>query len=95
MARRAFIDPQTGRLKAHGYVASNEPGDVALDVPDDFALDPGRWRWDGTQWVPFTPPPPPPALTPTDRVLVRWIAGKLGVPPAQALAEVLAEVAKG
>jgi hypothetical protein len=94
MARRAFIDPQTGVLKAHGYVATNEAGDVALDVPDDFDRAPGRWRWDGTQWVAVTPPAPTPGLTPGERALLRWVAGKLGVAPAQALAEVLTEVAK-
>jgi hypothetical protein len=95
MGRRAFLDPTTGVLKGHGYMAALDPGDQVLDVPDDFALEPGRWRWDGTKWVPFTPPPPPAALTPTERALVRWIAGKLGVPPAQALTEMLSEVAKG
>jgi hypothetical protein len=93
MGRRAFIDPATGLLKGHGYMAALDPGDRVLDVPDDFALDPARWRWDGTQWVAVAPPAPSP-LTPTEQALLRWIAGKLGVAPAQALAEVLAELAK-
>jgi hypothetical protein len=94
MGRRAFIDPTTGLLKGHGYMAALDPGDQTLDVPDDFDKVPGRWRWDGTQWVPFTPPPTPPALTLGERALLRWLAGKLGIPPAQALSEVLTEVEK-
>jgi hypothetical protein len=31
------------------------PGGIA--VPDDFALAPGAWTWNGTAWVSYTPPP--------------------------------------
>ena len=58
--RRAFVDPSTGALKAYGFVTRNEPGDVAVAVPDDFSLTPGRWRWTGAAWVPYAPPPAPP-----------------------------------
>jgi hypothetical protein len=60
--KRAFVDPVTGVLKAYGYVATNAPGDIAIPVTDAFALTPGLWRWDGTQFVPFTPPPTPAQL---------------------------------
>jgi hypothetical protein len=49
--KKAFIDAVTRRLKCHGFMASNEPGDIALDVPDNFDLNPGEWRHDGADWV--------------------------------------------
>lgn len=49
--KRAFIDQATRILKCHGFVDSNEPGDIAIDVPDDFGLEPGKWRHDGSNWV--------------------------------------------
>lgn len=52
MNKYSFRDPVTGILKAWGYVESNSPGDIAQEEPDDFNLDPGKWKWDGTQWVP-------------------------------------------
>lgn len=55
--RKAFIDSSTRLLKCHGTVETNETGDIALLVPDGFNLEPGFWRWDGTQWVAHTPPP--------------------------------------
>ncbi len=57
--RRAFINPSTGVLKAHGHVATNDPGDVALSVEEDFDLQPGLWRWDGNGWLAYKPPPVP------------------------------------
>mgnify|MGYP001567217710 CR=1 FL=1 len=59
MPRKAFIDPVTNVLKTHGFVLTNEVGDIAINVPDDFALKPREWKWDGVQFVAFTPPPPP------------------------------------
>jgi len=56
MARNAFIDAQ-GVLKAHGFVTFNGGDQTPLAVPDDFALEPNRWRWDGAAFVPFVPPP--------------------------------------
>lgn len=49
--KRSFRDPNTGVLKAHGYMASNEPGDIAQEEADDFDLTPWHWRWDGSGWV--------------------------------------------
>jgi hypothetical protein len=87
--KRAFIDPVTGVLKAWGYAAGNEPGDVALDVPEQFALEPGRWRWDGKTWVAFTPPPKPQQLTPSELALVKWVSQKLNLNPLTAVSEAL------
>ena len=56
-SRMAFLDPVTGELKAHGFVEQNTPGDTAVPVPDDFSLEPHRWRWDGSSWQPFGAPP--------------------------------------
>ncbi len=49
--RSAFVDAG-GVLKAHGFVTENDPGDTMIPVPDDFALVPGKWRWDGAAWQP-------------------------------------------
>jgi hypothetical protein len=49
--KKAFIDPVTRILKCHGFVDSNEPGDIAIEVQDDFGLEPGKWRHDGADWV--------------------------------------------
>jgi hypothetical protein len=49
--RKAFIDPVSRVLKAHGFISANEPGDIAVEVPDDFGLEPGKWRHDGSNWV--------------------------------------------
>lgn len=61
MARHSFRDPLTGVLSAHGFVLTNNPSDVRQVESDDFNLDPGKWRWDGAQWVPFVAPPKPPS----------------------------------
>ena len=59
MPKHAFLDPATSRLKAHGFVATNEPGDLVLEVSDGFALDPrDGWRWDGSAFVGFPFPVP-------------------------------------
>lgn len=57
MARVAFYDPISGVLKAHGFIMSNESGDRQVVVPDDFGLEPGKWRWDGAQHVAYAAPP--------------------------------------
>lgn len=52
MARQAFFDAMTYILKAHGFMATNEPGDIVIGVPDDFDKEPGsEWRWDGGSGV--------------------------------------------
>lgn len=75
---KAFVD-NTGRLKAWGFMESNEPGDVVMNVPDSFDLAPGRWRWDGERWqpVPETPPPPPPDPLGADTRLGRLLRDML------------------
>lgn len=54
--RHAFLDA-AGVLMAHGFVETNEPGQTRLAVAEEFNLEPGRWRWTGSAWVPQTPPP--------------------------------------
>jgi hypothetical protein len=98
--KRAFRDAVTNVLTCWGYVATNDT-DIPMDVPDDFALVPGNWQWDGSQWVAYVAPP----LT-TDQLkalaqvqldgakllkaLAIWTAGKLAIPLAQARSEIAA-----
>ena len=56
MAKNAFIDPVTGVLKCWGFVEANDPEDIKLPVTEDFGLIPYEWRWDGQQFITFTPP---------------------------------------
>lgn len=54
MGRKAFLDPTTSRLKCHGFIESNDPGDIVMDVPENFSLDPTiGYKWDGTSFVSF------------------------------------------
>lgn len=55
--KRSFRDPNTGVLKAVGFCASNEAGDLTQPEADDFNLEPGKWRWDGTKYVAYVKPP--------------------------------------
>lgn len=55
--KRSFRDPQTGVLKAWGYVESNEPGDLSRIEPDDFCLEPGKWVLVDDEWEPYEAPP--------------------------------------
>lgn len=71
--RNSFYSPTTGILKCHGFVESNEFGDIKVPVSDDFTLEPGKWRWDGTQWVSYKSPKPPVMLT-TDDVVALLVA---------------------
>lgn len=57
MPRLAFIDAITGALKAHGFSANNEAGDLTVSVADNFSLEPGKWRWDGAAWIAYIKPP--------------------------------------
>lgn len=51
MPRMSFRDPVTHRLKTHGYMTGNDPGDLAQVEADDFALDArDGWQWNGTTW---------------------------------------------
>lgn len=56
MGRKAFIDPVSNVLKAHGFTAANQAGDVAIEVDESFSLHPGMWRWTGVTWAPYVPP---------------------------------------
>jgi hypothetical protein len=101
MSRNSFRAPVTGVLKAHGFVETNDPGDVKMAVAEDFNLTPGQWKWDGSAWVPFTPPP----LTDAEKdaqlqghvdgnkvlaAIVRWQATLHGKTIAEAVAEIKA-----
>lgn len=60
MKRNAFLDPVTSRLKCHGFVLTNEVGDITMEVPEDFPLEPSDgWKWDGSTFVSFPFPSPP------------------------------------
>ena len=49
----SFRDFVTGILTAHGFVTQNGLGEEIMQLErDDFALEPGEWRWDGGQWIP-------------------------------------------
>ena len=60
-AHHSFRDPVTQVLQAHGFLDSNRAGDLQQAEEQNFDLEPGRWRWDGSAWVVFTPPAPPPS----------------------------------
>ena len=84
--RNAFLDPVTSRLKCHGFVQTNDPGDVVLPVPEDFALNPrDGWKWDGADFVAFPFPPLPDRLA-TAKAKVAAVAGG---PIREALDEIL------
>lgn len=53
--KKSFRDPVTNVLKAHGYMSTNAVGDLMRDEPDDFNLEPGKWKWDGVAWVANSP----------------------------------------
>lgn len=56
--KKAFINPDSGELKCHGFVETNVVGDIGIDVPDEFNLMPGEWRWSGKEFVPYEKPIP-------------------------------------
>ena len=85
MGKRAFIDPVSKVLKSWGYAASNDPGDILVDVPEDFDLTVGLAKWDGIVWQPFTPPPPPDKLA----AAKAKVAAVAGGPIRDALDEIL------
>jgi len=59
MGRKALYDA-AGILRSHGFVDFQPgPGELVRNVPEDYANQPGRWRWDGMGDVPVTPPPSP------------------------------------
>ena len=56
MSKNAFVDPVTGVLTCWGFVETNSPGEIKVPVSEDFALEPGNYRWDGATFIPHTPP---------------------------------------
>lgn len=58
--KNSFRDATTNVLTAWGFMETNAPGDLKRAEADDFALEVGKWQFNGTAWVPFTPPPVPP-----------------------------------
>lgn len=66
MPRHSFRDPVTHVLKAHGFVQANDLGDLRQVEADTFVLEPGKWRWNGSQWLSFTPSPRPIQLSGED-----------------------------
>ncbi len=68
--RKAFIDPVTNILVAHGLMDTNN-ADTPIEVAADFDLEPNRWRRQGNGWVAVPPPPPrqvPIVKIPTDTI---------------------------
>ena len=55
MARNSFRDAATGVLKAHGFMEANGAGDIKQSEAEDFNLDPGKWKWNGSAWVVVVP----------------------------------------
>lgn len=55
--RHSWRDAHTGVLVAHGYIDSEMPGLLVQEESDEFALEPLKWMWDGTDWVPQSEPP--------------------------------------
>jgi len=47
--KHAFINAD-GILTAWGFVESNGE-DQKVEVPEDFHLEPGKWRLEGGNWV--------------------------------------------
>jgi hypothetical protein len=100
--KKAFFDSSTRLLKTHGYIESNEPDDLVLEVPDTFNATIGRVKLNaaGDGMEPYTPPP----LTETQKdaeaqihldsqklikAVALWIADALNIPPAQAKQAIL------
>jgi hypothetical protein len=49
--KNAFIDANTGVLKAFGYVDANQEGDIKIPVDDDFDYEPGSYAYIDSQWA--------------------------------------------
>lgn len=60
--KNAFFDPVTMILKCHGFVDANEPGDVVVNVHDDFSLLPGEARLINGSIEPVSPAPDIPSV---------------------------------
>jgi hypothetical protein len=56
MTRKALYRTADGALIGHGFVDFQpDTNNFVRDVPDDFALTPLQWRWDGAQHVALVP----------------------------------------
>jgi hypothetical protein len=64
----AFID-SNGILVSYGYAASNN-ADTLVEVPETFALTPGRWQYTNGEWVAYTTP-----VTPAESAAAAFAAG--------------------
>lgn len=58
----SFRDSTTNVLMSWGWQESNcrfdQPVcDIRQEEPWDFNLQPGKWQWNGTEWVPYPPTP--------------------------------------
>jgi hypothetical protein len=47
----SFRDRETQVLKAWGFVETNQDGDIRREEEDDFALEPGKWKFNGKNWA--------------------------------------------
>ena len=59
----SFRDPVTNVLTSWGYQESNcrlwQPTcDTRQEEAWDFNLEPYKWQWDGTKWIPWDGPGP-------------------------------------
>lgn len=59
---KSFRDPVTNVLRAWGHAESNG-GDIARNEPENFNLEPGKWRLVGDTWQPYTVTPVPASVT--------------------------------
>jgi hypothetical protein len=71
--KHAFYDATSRVLKCWGYVETNAPGDLAREVPEDYATELGTVRLNaqGDGDDPYVPPPPP-VLTREERAAAAW-----------------------
>lgn len=56
--RHAFLRPADNVLVAHGFVETNNPGEIRIDVTEDFALEPLKWKLVDGEWVAHEEPAP-------------------------------------
>lgn len=49
---KSFRDPETGILRAWGYMEANG-NELARDEPEDFSLEPRKWRLVEGEWQPY------------------------------------------
>lgn len=59
---KSFRDPETGVLRAWGYVEANG-SDIARDEPEGFNMEPGKWQLVDGAWQPYSPAIVPSVVT--------------------------------